>query len=926
MSAEPLRPPGAQDDGQAGVEPGELVEAFGGAYGFPLDDFQLLAITALIEGRSVLVAAPTGAGKTVVGEFAVWQALHRGGKCFYTTPIKALSNQKYADLVRRYGADKVGLLTGDNAINGDAPVVVMTTEVLRNMLYEGSRALVGLHAVVLDEVHYLADRERGAVWEEVIIQLPLSVQLACLSATVSNAEEFGAWLRGVRESCDVVISELRPVPLEHHYFVNGKILPVFRTGSKAAGKKAEAAREERARQARGGVPNPEILMLERRAGVSNRVSRNGRPVASDVRLRPPRRADVVYELRRRTWLPAIYFLFSRQGCDDAVRQLLADRVSLTTPEERRRIREVVAERTAHLPPEDLEVLGHAEWVAGLEQGIAAHHAGMVPVFKETVEELFVANLVKVCFATETLALGINMPARTVVIERLEKWTGQRHELLTPGQFTQLTGRAGRRGLDPIGHAVVLYQRDIDFPTVASLVGRRTEPLRSSFAPSYNMAVNLLRRHTREEAEALLARSFAQYQADATVLGEEERIERNRRALAGYAENLRSDAGDFAEYWALRRELSQLESRTARERKRREADAIERALEELREGDVVAIHGARDSELAAIVGRTQSSKGVPLASAVTIERKLVRLGPREFEAPPAKLGWIRLPKSGGPRSANYRKEIANALRGLKVGPPRSFRKQVRADDEAARARIEALRTDIRRHPVHSDPALAEIEVWARRHDELRDETERLERGVRRRTGSLVRQFDRILDVLTELGYLEGSEAEPRPTEHGRRLAGIYAETDLVLAESIRRGVLDGLNAADLAAVVSAFAYETRSKDEPVFAFPNEAVRDAVRAAAEVWQDIAAREEQASLPVTRMLDPAFGEVVFRWSQGADLEDALGDAELTPGDFVRSVKQVADLLRQLRDACQGLPLSDVAHQAAKSLVRGVVAYAGV
>jgi ATP-dependent RNA helicase HelY len=928
MSAGAPQAPDAAAD--AAAEPdeafGPLIAAFSEHYGFPLDDFQVLAVTALIDGRSVLVAAPTGAGKTVVGEFAVWHALERGGKCFYTTPIKALSNQKYNDLVVRYGVDRVGLLTGDNAVNGEAPIVVMTTEVLRNMLYEGSRTLRGLHAVVLDEVHYLADRERGAVWEEVIVQLPMDVQLACLSATVSNAEEFGSWLRSVRDSCDVVISELRPVPLEHHYFVNGKLLPVFRTGTKAAGKKADAGRDAAARQARTGVPNPEILMLERRAGAGRGTSRNGRPLPSDVRLRPPRRSEVIGELRRRAWLPALYFLFSRQGCDDAVRQVLADGVRLTSGEERRRIAEIVDRRVGSLPPEDLLVLGYAEWKAGLEAGVAAHHAGMVPLFKETVEDLFVRNLVKVCFATETLALGINMPARTVIIERLEKWNGQRHELLTPGQFTQLTGRAGRRGLDTIGHAVVLYQRDIDFPTVASLVGRRTEPLRSSFAPSYNMAVNLLRRHSRADAEALLARSFAQYQADATVLGDEERMERNRRALEGYAANLHSSKGDFAEYWALRRELSQIEAHAARERRRRETVAVEEALEALREGDVIAIYGARQMELAAIVSRNESRNGVPLASAVTIERKLVKLGPREFEAPPVKLGHIPLPRAGGPRSANYRKEIALSLRQIDPGPAKRFRKEARARDEDAEARIEHLRAAIRAHPVHHDPGLPDIEAWAHRHDDLKDETERLERAVRKRTGSLVRQFDRILGVLTELGYLEGEGDHPRPTESGTQLAGIYAETDLVLAESIRRGVLDGLSVANLAAVASVFVYETRSKDEPVFAFPNDTVRDAVRAAAEVWIDISAREEAASLPVTRMLDPAFAEIAFRWSQGADLDDALGDAELTPGDFVRAVKQVADLLRQIRDATSGTALSATAAEAANSLVRGVVAYAGI
>ncbi|MDQ3342832.1 MAG: DEAD/DEAH box helicase, partial [Actinomycetota bacterium] len=447
--------------------------AFAGVYGFALDDFQIAGIEALLAGRSTLVAAPTGAGKTVVGEFAVWHALQQGRKCFYTTPIKALSNQKFNDLVARHGPDVVGLLTGDNVVNGDAPVVVMTTEVLRNMLYEGSPSLRGLQSVVLDEVHYLADRERGAVWEEVIIQLPADVQLACLSATVSNAEEFGDWLGRVRASaprspvggdmtvrasasvveavpasCDVVISERRPVPLEHHYAVNDRIHSVFRSGGKKTGSADHAkARSQAAKQALSGVPNPELLMLERNAGQSNRVSRRGRYQPSSVRLRPPRRSDIVGELRQRKWLPAIYFLFSRAGCDAAVEQLMSDGVRLTTPDEQRRIRDLVDERTAELPADDLELLGYGPWATALEHGIAAHHAGLVPPFKETVETLFVRNLVKVCFATETLALGINMPARTVVIERLEKWNGQRHELLTPGQFTQLTGRAGRRGLD-----------------------------------------------------------------------------------------------------------------------------------------------------------------------------------------------------------------------------------------------------------------------------------------------------------------------------------------------------------------------------------------------------------------------------------------------------------------------------------------------
>ena len=905
------------------------LEAFGADYGFGLDDFQIAGATALAEGRSTLVAAPTGAGKTLVGEFAVWWSLRCGGKCFYTTPIKALSNQKYNDLVERYGASRVGLLTGDNVVNGEADIVVMTTEVLRNMLYEGSTTLRGLHAVVLDEVHYLADRERGAVWEEVIIQLPARVQLACLSATVSNAEEFGAWLRSVRETCDVVISERRPVPLEHSYAINDRFHPVFKAGGKQVGKGGSdraKARTIAANQALAGVPNPDVIMLERQSGTSNRVSRRGRYQASSMKLRPPRRSDVVRELARRKWLPAIYFLFSRAGCDDAVQQLMKDGVSLTSAAERDRIRQIVDDRTADLPGDDLEVLGYGRWAAALEHGIAAHHAGMVPVFKEAVEALFVRGLVKVCFATETLALGINMPARTVVIERLEKWNGQTHELLSPGQFTQLTGRAGRRGLDTVGHALVLYQRDIPFQTVASLVGRRTEPLRSSFGPSYNMAVNLLRGHNRADAEALLARSFAQYQADQRVAGEERRIADNIRALQGYAaENLHSELGDFGEYWALRAEQTRLESQGARDRRQMQSEAVAVGLARLRDGDVVAVpQGRGKPTLVAVVDASGwRGKGkAPLLGVVDSDGRLRRIGPREFDHPPVKVGWVRLPESGNPRQDRYRKTVLQQLRHVEI-PEHMPRGKPPVPAELT-DQLEELRGQIRKHPVHHDPRLPDIEVWARRHDELQADTEKLQRSVRRRTGSLVRQFDRILGVLIDLGYLTDDD-DPRPTEQGMRLAGLYAETDLVLAEALRTGLFDDLSVADLAAVASSFVYETRAKEIPPVRYPTAPVRDAVTKIVGVWEGIAAREEEASLPVTRLPDPGFAEALWHWVSGADLDEALSGSEMTAGDFVRSAKQVNDLLRQLRGATQGTPLSERAHEAAVAIMRGVVAYSG-
>ncbi len=531
-----------------------VVRDFSALYDFPLDDFQVRACREIEDGHGVLVAAPTGSGKTVVGEFAIHLALATGRKCFYTTPIKALSNQKYHDLVERYGPDEVGLLTGDNVVNGEAPVVVMTTEVLRNMLYAGSRTLLGLGYVVMDEVHYLADRSRGAVWEEVIIHLPESVTVVSLSATVSNAEEFGEWLATVRGETTTIVEERRPVPLYQHVMVGKRLLDLFASSDvdAAAGfvKEGAPVNGELMKIARDDWASTR-LMRDRRSPRKGRPgsSKNPRNVGNGRRVWIPSRADVVDRLDREGLLPAIVFIFSRVGCDAAVQQCLNAGVRLTSPEERDTIFAYVEAACRDLPEEDLHVLGYHDFLDALTRGIAAHHAGMLPAFKHVVEELYVRGLCKVVFATETLALGINMPARTVVIEKLTKWNGETHADITPGEYTQLTGRAGRRGLDVEGHGVVLWQPGMEPREVAGLASTRTYPLRSSFRPSYNMAVNLVHQYGRETSRELLEQSFAQFQADKAVVGLARQLRKAEEALEGYAESARCELGDFMEYAA-----------------------------------------------------------------------------------------------------------------------------------------------------------------------------------------------------------------------------------------------------------------------------------------------------------------------------------------------------------------------------------------
>ena len=503
---------------------------------FVLDEFQRRAIEHLDAGRSVLVSAPTGSGKTVVADHAVDRALAAGQRAFYTTPIKALSNQKYRDLRQRLGPHRVGLLTGDNVIAGDADVVVMTTEVLRNMLY-AEAVDEQLGAVVLDEVHYLEDPYRGPVWEEVILHLPSSVVLVCLSATVSNHEQLGGWLKQVRGPTAVVVESRRPVPLTNLYAVGRRrsydvqIVPTLLAGrpNPEGGRFDAPARSREPRgsgRSRRGGPRGSGRSRHGGPGGSGR-SRRGGPRGSGgsehrgqrprVVWRPPRRVDLLAELEERGLLPVIWFVFSRKGCDQAAARLVRDGARFTDDAEAARIDELVEARLGLLDPSDLAALGTGRWADRLRLGIASHHAGMVPVFKEAVEQCFAEGLVKVVFATETLALGVNMPARSVVIDKPVKYDGQRTAPLSAAQYTQFTGRAGRRGIDREGWAVALWSPDSTFEQVARLASSRSFELRSAFRPTYNMVAGLLGRMSAEAARDLMGRSFAQYQAETASL-------------------------------------------------------------------------------------------------------------------------------------------------------------------------------------------------------------------------------------------------------------------------------------------------------------------------------------------------------------------------------------------------------------------------
>jgi ATP-dependent RNA helicase HelY len=760
-------------------------------FDFGFDEFQITACQAVEDGKGVLVAAPTGAGKTVVGEFAAFSALARGKKCFYTTPIKALSNQKFAEFQERFGEDRVGLLTGDTNINSEADVLVMTTEVLRNMLYANSSTLTNLGSVVMDEVHYLADKFRGAVWEEVLIHLMESVQVISLSATVSNAEEFGEWLGEVRGATEVIVSEIRPIPLYQHVLIGDRMIDLFSDPGKI---------------------NPEILGLEREALRRVKTPRGRRDRYNDNENRLSR-AEIIEKLQRENLLPAITFIFSRAGCDAAVKQCLNDGVKLTTTEERVEIVATAQKYIQNLAEEDLEVLGYQDWLTALERGIAAHHAGLLPSFKGAVEDLFKRGLVKAVFATETLALGINMPARTVVLEKLTKWNGEAHVSITPGEYTQLTGRAGRRGIDIEGNAVVQWSPTVDSATAAGLASTRTYPLRSSFTPTYNMSINLIARFGRERARGSLESSFAQFQADRAVVGLVRQIRKNDSAAAEQDESAQCHLGNFTEYARIRIDIKELERLLSK-----------------------------------------------------------RDGRRTFDQ----------------------------------------RQRVKMENE-----LDSMRRALRNHPCHSCSDRETHARFAERADRLHRESEGLRSRVENRTNVIAKTFDRICNVLTYLGYIEGE----KPLEQGKILAKIYAESDLLLTESIRRGVFDDLTPVELLSVASAMIYESRSVENYAPKMPHQNVANALALVAKIWVELEDIEDEFEVKTQREPDFGFCYAAYRWANGHSLSSVIKGTEMTVGDFVRCIKQLIDLLTQIGGASE--LLRPVCREGVKRLDRGVVSY---
>jgi ATP-dependent RNA helicase HelY len=859
-------------------------------YSFELDTFQLAAIDALDDGQHVIVAAPTGSGKTVVAEYGAEAALRDGKRAFYTAPIKALSNQKYRDLVELHGDDRVGLLTGDNSINGDAPIVVMTTEVLRNMIY-GGRDLEDLAVVVLDEVHFLQDTYRGPVWEEVIIHLPRHVRLVCLSATVSNAQELADWIETVRGPTRAIVESRRPVRLDNLYFVADRTNDRLRLMPTIV----------------DGQPNSDAVRIDA-SGVRHRQGRRhdrGLRGSGQRKLSTPGRIETVEVLRNRGLLPTIFFIFSRAQCDEAARHCVDAGIRLTDEGQRERIREIAALRLDGLLGADLDVLGYAQFMTQLEAGVAAHHAGMVPPFKEVVEACFIEGLISVVFATETLAVGVNMPARSVVIEKLTKFTGDHHEALSAGQYTQLTGRAGRRGIDELGSAVVLWSPFVRFDQVAELALSRSFHLRSAFRPTYNMAANLVRTYDAQTARQLLSLSFAQFQSDRDVVRIERRLLRRRERLAELRDQTTSPFGDIEEY---RAEMDSVRGPRQRD------DPTELAMMAMRPGAVIHASKGKHHGPVAVVATAHRKGGLKLTT-ITPSGHALHLVADDFAVPPRQIGTVVLPGTYSPNRNDYRAEVGRRVRSAKLAP--------RDRDIASATSTPRPGTGL--HPVELDPDLRIRLRAAAQADRVQREVADLERKVLHGNATLAKEFDGVLTVLSGRGHVDLDSWHL--TERGEMLARVFHESDLLVAEAIWLGLLDGVDAPTLAGLVSTFVYEHRSPDDPPAPwFSNREAADRWRRIERLSIELRVLEAQNGLNEHRPPEPTFFAIAYAWVAGEGFAEVVADEDLTGGDFVRNIKQLIDVLGQIAVVAPDSQTRATARRASEAAFRGVVSDASM
>ncbi len=919
-----------------------IIEQFSVFYPFTLDPFQREAIETFLAGDSVMVAAPTGTGKTVVAEFGVYEAFRRGGRVMYTTPIKALSNQKFRDLRVIYG-DNVGLLTGDITENADAPIVVMTTEVLRNMLLQTPWELDAVDCIIFDEVHYIADPERGTTWEEAIILCPEHIQLICLSATVSNADEIAQWISRTHRPIHLVTHYERAVPLSLYYFLDKKLHLVIDEYGRQVADFPNTGGELRRQMMRGGLSSEQRRQAEQ--------------------AEPPP-WEIIRALQTQDMLPAIYFLFSRRDCEDYAQRFALMRPNLVKDDKiRQEINTVVENYLSQMRLEDRE-LAQVKQIASLAQlGIGFHHAGLLPILKQLVEVLFSRGLMQVVFATDTLALGVNMPARSVVIGRMTKWDGRRRRPLTPNEFQQMAGRAGRRGMDERGSVVVPYSPWMSFREMLEIATGELEPVRSSFAIRYNTVLNLWDPPHGTRVRHMLQQSLSQFQTARRVREIEDLIIEVGREIDAVPQGclIGLDGGDelLDEYRGLNATINALRGRERRLQREVHAlrlnldqrpwpepgrQALRRAFRELPAGVVVHL---RRGGWAVYLGRAASGgvglfltghEVVLLAEYRQID--YLAAGEPAVEVP-SQLTELEEPVEDvrpliGQAALD---EIWRQVADLELPDLDALLAEHRAQQEARlaseRARLEqelrehreqlqAINTERRNHPCHTCPRRKEHQNNLKRVAQLERERAALQAELGRELTNEEERVRRLIrgirDVLHRFGYLYRGY----PTAKADTLANVFDTNGLVICEMIDRGFLDKLNPADVAEVFSWFAYDRDFRFANTYSLPNRLVL-LRRRLDDLEREILMAERQNNLFITTGHNDGFYGAVRAWCHGATVSRILEQIELSEGDLVLTFNKTLDLMRQVREmlahAMPEHPLRDVLERAEALVKRDIV-----
>lgn len=920
------------------------IDQFAGSYPFPLDAFQRDAIRTLLGGDSVMVAAPTGSGKTIVAEFGIHHALRGTGRVLYTAPIKALSNQKFRDLRTVYGND-VGLLTGDVSENRDARVIMMTTEILRNMLLQSPWELDDVDCIIFDEIHYLADPDRGTTWEESIILCPEHIQLICLSATVSNADEIAGWINRTHRQIRLITHTERPVPLALYYFHENELAKVVDHHGRVIRDFSRVGGE-----------------LRRQAGGPGRRRGGGRDTRA---MDEPQPREIVDALDERDLLPAIYFLFSRNDCQSYAEQLAVMRPALSDAGQIAHIEHILQTYLDSLRPEDRDLEQVQVMCRLARKGIGFHHAGLLPVLKQLVEVLFSRGLMHIVFATDTLALGVNMPARTVVIGRMSKWDGRRRRALIPNEFQQMAGRAGRRGMDTFGHVAMPYSPWIPFREMLAIATGTLHPVQSAFAIRYNTVLNLWDPPLGDRVRQMLQRSLAQYQTSQRIRLIETDILDIESELAGVLDGRQEEIQrldeQFEDFRSLDRRIQTLQhdlrrieqdieqTRVASSRATPWSEPGRQPLRRvLRAAGAGTILHTRDDGWGIFLGRgngggvgiilsTQHRKIVTLSEyravdylpddmSVTVPDALIEppaeaadplalVLPEALDALVGDVEALDLPDLD--RIAAEHREKESARTASRIADLETRRNALARDLDS----LIASRVD---HPF-AEPKTRKLHQRSlRQRDSLEKERNALAEVLEREIDAedlRIRDVIRgIRDVLHRFGYLR----QGYPTEKADMLADIFDTDGLILCELIDRGTLDPLAPEELAELFSWFSFDREYRYANHFTLPDRLVA-ARRRLEDLEHDILSEERDLKLFISEGHNPSFYGAALHWSRGWTMAQIGEQMELSEGDLVLTFNKTIDLMRQVREMLVGVipehPLRQKLTAAEKLLRRGIV-----